>query len=103
MRGGSRAGEKDTLATESVLDSKSRFLYFFIMIALVGTSGFQYTAWRGTFYPEKFPPAKMLQFYAERFSTTEINYTFYRIPTAKRWEAWTARLQNIFYSIFLME
>jgi uncharacterized protein YecE (DUF72 family) len=73
---------------ESVLDSISRFLYFLIMISLVGTSGFQYTAWRGTFYPEKFPPAKMLQFYAERFLTTEINYTFYRIPNSKTMGGW---------------
>ena len=58
------------------------------MIALVGTSGFQYPAWRGTFYPEKFPPAKMLQFYAERFPTTEINYTFYRIPNSKTMGGW---------------
>jgi uncharacterized protein YecE (DUF72 family) len=63
-------------------------LYFFTMIALVGTSGFQYPAWRGTFYPEKFPPAKMLSFYAERFLTTEINYTFYRIPNGKTMGAW---------------
>jgi uncharacterized protein YecE (DUF72 family) len=58
------------------------------MIALVGTSGFQYPAWRGTFYPEKFPPAKMLSYYAERFLTTEINYTFYRIPNGKTMGAW---------------
>jgi uncharacterized protein YecE (DUF72 family) len=58
------------------------------MIPLVGTSGFQYTAWRGTFYPEKFPPAKMLRFYAERFSTTEINYTFYRIPNSTTMGGW---------------
>jgi uncharacterized protein YecE (DUF72 family) len=66
----------------------SRFLYILIMIPLVGTSGFQYTAWRGTFYPEKLPPAKMLQFYAERFFTTEINYTFYRIPNSKTMGSW---------------
>ncbi len=58
------------------------------MISLVGTSGFQYPEWKGTFYPEKFPAAKMLPFYAERFSTTEINYTFYRIPNSKTMEAW---------------
>ena len=58
------------------------------MTSLVGTSGFQYTAWRGTFYPEKFPPAKMLRFYAERFFTTEINYTFYRIPNSKTMGSW---------------
>jgi uncharacterized protein YecE (DUF72 family) len=60
------------------------------MTALVGTSGYQYTAWRGTFYPEKLPPPKMLQFYAERFSTTEINYTFNRIPNGKTIEGWAS-------------
>jgi uncharacterized protein YecE (DUF72 family) len=54
----------------------------------IGTSGFQYTEWKGTFYPEDLPAAKMLPFYAERFSTTEINYTFHRIPAAKTVENW---------------
>jgi len=43
----------------------------------IGTSGFQYAEWKGNFYPEDLPTAKMLPFYAERFSTTEINYTFH--------------------------
>src|SRR5436309_3284652 len=30
----------------------------------------------------------MLPFYAERFSTTEINYTFHRIPSPKTIENW---------------
>jgi uncharacterized protein YecE (DUF72 family) len=46
----------------------------------IGTSGYQYVEWRGTFYPDKMPPAKMLSFYAEQFSTVEINYTFNRLP-----------------------
>jgi uncharacterized protein YecE (DUF72 family) len=46
----------------------------------IGTSGFQYAEWKGNFYPEDLPAAKMLPFYARRFSTTEINYTFHRIP-----------------------
>jgi uncharacterized protein YecE (DUF72 family) len=54
----------------------------------IGTSGFQYAEWKGTFYPEDLPAAKMLPFYAERFSTTEINYTFHRIPAAKTVENW---------------
>src|SRR5258708_9725903 len=58
------------------------------MTPWIGTSGFQYPEWRGTFYPEKFPTAKMLPFYAERFSTSEINYTFYRIPNSKTIEGW---------------
>lgn len=54
----------------------------------IGTSGFQYAEWKGTFYPEKMPAGKMLPFYAERFSTTEINYTFHRIPSGKTIEGW---------------
>ena len=48
---------------------------------LVGTSGYNYPEWRGTFYPEKFSTDRMLAYYAERFPTVEINYTFYRMPT----------------------
>lgn len=55
----------------------------------VGTSGFQYAEWKGTFYPEDLPASKMLLFYAERFLTTEINYTFHRIPSAKTIENWS--------------
>jgi len=54
----------------------------------IGTSGFQYTEWKGNFYPEDLPAAKMLPFYAERFSTTEVNYTFHRIPAAKTIDNW---------------
>ena len=54
----------------------------------IGTSGFQYTEWKGTFYPEDLPAAKMLPFYAERLSSTEINYTFRRIPSAKTIQGW---------------
>jgi hypothetical protein len=56
----------------------------------IGTSGYNYPEWRGSFYPEKFPPAKMLPYYAERFSTVEINYTFYRMPNAKTIAGWVA-------------
>ena len=54
----------------------------------VGTSGYNYPEWRGTFYPEKFSTSKMLAFYAERFPTVEINYTFYRMPTEKLLQGW---------------
>lgn len=57
---------------------------------LVGTSGYNYPEWRGTFYPEKFSTAKMLAYYAERFSTVEINYTFYRMPTERLLAGWAA-------------
>lgn len=54
----------------------------------IGTSGFQYTEWKGNFYPEDLPAAKMLPFYAERLNTTEINYTFHRIPSPKTIDNW---------------
>jgi uncharacterized protein YecE (DUF72 family) len=54
----------------------------------IGTSGFQYPEWKGTFYPEDMATAKMLPYYAERFSTTEVNYTFRRIPSPKTIQNW---------------
>ena len=58
------------------------------MRSLVGTSGYNYPEWRGSFYPEKLPSAKMLAFYAEHFRTVEVNYTFYRIPTEALLAGW---------------
>jgi uncharacterized protein YecE (DUF72 family) len=60
------------------------------MTSWIGTSGFQYSEWKGNFYPEDLPAAKMLPFYAELLSTTEINYTFHRIPSAKTIENWSS-------------
>jgi uncharacterized protein YecE (DUF72 family) len=56
----------------------------------VGTSGYNYPEWKGSFYPEKFPAAKMLPYYAARLSTVEINYTFYRTPNTKILSGWDA-------------
>jgi uncharacterized protein YecE (DUF72 family) len=56
----------------------------------VGTSGYNYPEWKGSFYPQTLPAAKMLPYYAERFSTVEINYTFYRAPNEKILQGWDA-------------
>src|ERR1700675_2076109 len=48
---------------------------------LVGTSGYSYKQWKGSFYPEKLPDREMLSFYAGQFKTVEINHFFYRMPT----------------------
>jgi uncharacterized protein YecE (DUF72 family) len=66
------------------------------MAIWVGTSGYNYPEWRGSFYPEKFPTAKMLPYYAERLSTVEINYTFYRSPNPKILEGWSAQTPEHF-------
>jgi uncharacterized protein YecE (DUF72 family) len=62
----------------------------------IGTSGFQYKEWKGNFYPEDLSAAKMLPYYAERFSTTEINYTFHRIPAPKTIDNWKAQTPDKF-------
>lgn len=62
----------------------------------IGTSGFQYAEWKGTFYPETMSTAKMLPYYAERFSATEINYTFRQIPSSKTMERWSSLTPETF-------
>jgi uncharacterized protein YecE (DUF72 family) len=56
----------------------------------IGTSGYNYPEWKGSFYPEKLPASKMLAYYAERFPTVEINYTFYRLPNETLVGGWAA-------------
>ena len=62
----------------------------------VGTSGFAYKEWKGSFYPEDLSAKKYLSYYAEHFRTTEINNTFYRMPTAKLCEGWYAEVPEGF-------
>ena len=62
----------------------------------IGTSGYNYPEWRGTFYPEKFPTSKMLAFYADQFNTVEANYTFYRMPTPPLLEGWAKGTPDAF-------
>ena len=59
---------------------------------LVGTSGYNYPEWKGSFYPSDLPAAKMLPYYAGKFPTVEINYTFYRMPTPKLIAGWRAQV-----------
>src|SRR6185436_16631844 len=54
----------------------------------LGTSGFSYKEWRPSFYPEDLSEKKFLEYYATRLNSVEIDYTFYRMPSAKTIEAW---------------
>jgi uncharacterized protein YecE (DUF72 family) len=55
----------------------------------VGTSGFSYDQWKhGVFYPEGLKNREMLSYYASRFPSVEINYTFRRFPTEKSLTTW---------------
>ena len=63
---------------------------------LVGTSGYNYPEWKGSFYPQDLPAAKMLPFYAGRFPSVEINATFYRMPTPATVAAWAEKVPPAF-------
>ena len=63
---------------------------------LVGTSGYNYPEWKGSFYPADLATAKMLPYYAARFPTVEINYTFYRSPTEKVLDGWSRATPEAF-------
>lgn len=63
---------------------------------LVGTSGYNYPEWKGSFYPSDLPASKFLPYYAGTFPTVEINYTFYRMPTPKIVAGWRAQVPPSF-------
>lgn len=54
----------------------------------VGTSGYSYKPWKGSFYPKDLPDRQMLPYYGEHFRTVEINNTFYAMPKASVLEGW---------------
>ncbi len=54
----------------------------------IGTSGWHYKHWVGSFYPPRWPAARMLGWYQERFDTVEINNSFYRLPPESALEDW---------------
>lgn len=62
----------------------------------VGTSGYAYKEWKGSFYPDDLPVKQMLRYYGERFRTVEINNTFYRMPKGSVLEAWAADVPTDF-------
>jgi uncharacterized protein YecE (DUF72 family) len=55
-----------------------------------GTSGYSYKEWRGSLFPPELPQHEFLRAYAARFSTVEINNTFYRFPAQGVLEQWVA-------------
>ena len=62
----------------------------------VGTSGYNYPEWKGSFYPEKLSASRMLGYYAGRFRTVEINYSFYRLPSDKAVRGWADQTPDDF-------
>lgn len=58
------------------------------MRVAAGTSGFSYKEWQGSFYPDKLPASRMLEYYTERLPAVELNNTFYRMPGEALVQGW---------------
>jgi uncharacterized protein YecE (DUF72 family) len=74
-------------------------LYHFIIMKggiHIGTSGWSYKHWKGSFYPEKLPSTEWLPFYAQSFKTTEINGSFYRLPSHETVLKWMEQVDDDF-------
>ncbi|MFO7899846.1 MAG: DUF72 domain-containing protein [Planctomycetota bacterium] len=62
----------------------------------VGTSGYSYDDWVGNWYPPGTTKREMLGLYAKRFNATELNFTYYRLPSARTIEAICRKLPGDF-------
>lgn len=64
--------------------------------AWIGTSGWSYEHWRGSFYPEALAERQWLGYYGERLASVEINNSFYRLPAAATLRAWARQVPREF-------
>lgn len=62
----------------------------------VGTSGWQYTSWKGRFYPKGVAQRAWLQHYASRFPVVEVNNSFYMLPKEATFDRWREGTPNGF-------
>lgn len=62
----------------------------------LGTIGFGYSDWQGTFYPNELKSADHLSFYARHFDTVELDTTFHAAPTPQRVRRWAAAVPEEF-------
>lgn len=62
----------------------------------IGTSGYSYKDWKGIFYPDSIKDDSMLEYYAKYFNFTEINFTYYTMPSFKSFEGMNARTPDDF-------
>ncbi len=66
------------------------------MTVLIGTSGFSYKDWVGPVYPEGLPKGDWLRFYGQEFPTCELNFSYYRIPSARTLEQMALKVPDGF-------
>jgi uncharacterized protein YecE (DUF72 family) len=66
----------------------------------VGTSGYSYKEWKGSFYPEKLAAKDMLPYYSSKLPAVELNNTFYRMPKREMVESWKQQVpENFRFSV----
>lgn len=61
------------------------------MAVRIGTSGWAYPEWRGTYYPREVPQRRHLEYVAGRMPTVEINGSFYSLQRPTSYRAWYER------------
>jgi uncharacterized protein YecE (DUF72 family) len=62
----------------------------------IGTSGWSYRHWKGIFYPPKLKATEWIRFYSDHFNCTEINGSFYRLPTEETVMDWAKKVPKDF-------
>src|SRR5262245_51534130 len=62
----------------------------------VGIGGWTFAPWRGSFYPERLPHAKELEYAASRLTSIEINGTFYRTQSPSTFRKWAKETPESF-------
>lgn len=62
----------------------------------IGTSGWHYKHWKGPFYPENMKTEEFLSYYSDRFDTSEVNNSFYKLPEKERFHYWKKRVGEDF-------
>jgi len=66
----------------------------------IGTSGWHYKHWKGTFYPEGLADSKQFDFYKKKFKTVELNNSFYMLPESETFDGWRdAAPKNFLFSV----
>ncbi|HLN46057.1 MAG TPA: DUF72 domain-containing protein [Candidatus Sulfotelmatobacter sp.] len=62
----------------------------------IGTMGWSYDFWKGSFYPENLSSNEFLAYYSSKFDTVEVDYTFYRIPRKETVINWKKQTSKVF-------
>jgi uncharacterized protein YecE (DUF72 family) len=64
--------------------------------ASIGCSGWAYPSWKPKFYPAQQPSKRLLEYYATRLNSVEVNYTFRTMPSPATVDGWLAQTREDF-------